>query len=79
MLDTKWLKVNLRTKVMVSDTKGEIIKSIVDSSVKCGKRVMANSLMCMQCGKWVHYKHAKMKKVYLTLANEFVCEDALRQ
>ena len=47
MLETKGLKVNLRTKVMVSDAKGEILKSIVDLSAKCGKRVMANSLMRM--------------------------------
>ena len=35
---------------------------------------MANSVMCTQCGKWVHNKCAKMKRVTSTLAKGFVCE-----
>ena len=34
-----------------------------------GKRVM-----CTKCGKWVHGRCAKMKRVTLTLAKGFVCE-----
>ena len=45
--ESKGLKVNLEnTKVMVSGSKGEVLKSKVDPCAKCGKRVMANSVMC---------------------------------
>ena len=33
-----------KTKVMVSGSKGEVLKSKADSCAKCGKRVMANSV-----------------------------------
>ena len=39
-----------KNKVMVSDSKEEILTSKVDSCAKCGKRVMANSV-CTKCGK----------------------------
>ena len=58
-----------KVKVMVSSSKGEVIKSKVDPRAKCGKRVMANSVMCTKCGKW-----AKIKKVTSTLAKGFVCK-----
>ena len=46
------LKVNLKkTKVMVSGLKAEVLKSKVDPCAKCGKRVMANLLMCTKCSK----------------------------
>ena len=62
--ESKWLKVNLKkTKVMVSGSKGEILESKVDPSAKCGKRVMAHLVMCTKCGKWVHGRCAKMKRV----------------
>ena len=35
---------------------------------------MANSVMCTKCGKWVHGRCAKMKRVTSTLAKSFVCE-----
>ena len=35
---------------------------------------MANSMMCTKCGKWVHGRCAKMKRVTSTLAKGFVCE-----
>ena len=63
-----------KTKVMVSGSKGEVLKSKVDPSAKCGKRVMANSVMYTKCGKWVHGRCAKMKRVTSTLAEGFVCE-----
>ena len=67
--------MNLRkTKVMVSGSKSEVIKSKVDPCAKCGKRVMANSMMCTKCGKWVHGRCAKRKRVTSTLAKGFVCE-----
>ena len=61
-----------KTKVMVSRSKGEVLKSKVDPCAKCGKRVMENSVMCTKCGKWAHGRCAKMKRVTLILAKGFV-------
>ena len=73
--ERKGLKVNLeKTKVMVSGSKGEIFKSKVDPCAKYGKKVMANLVMCTKCGKWVHGRCAKMKRVTSTQAKEFVCK-----
>ena len=53
--ESKGLMVNLKkTKLMVSGSKGEVFHSKVDPCAKCGKRVMANLVMCTKCGKWVH-------------------------
>ena len=49
-------------------------KSKVDPCAKCGKRVMANSVMCTNCGKWVHVRCAKTKTATSTQAEGFVCE-----
>ena len=35
---------------------------------------MANSMMCTKCGKWVHGRCAKMKRVTSTLVKGFVCK-----
>ena len=59
---------------MVSGLKGEVFKSKVDPCSKCCKRVMANSMLCTKCGKWLHGRCAKMKRVTSTLAKGFVCE-----
>ena len=73
--ERKGLTVNLKkTKVMVSGSKGEVLRSKADPYSKCGKRVMANSVICTKCGKWVHGKCSKMKRVTLTPAKGFVCE-----
>ena len=50
------------------------LKSKVDPCAKCGKRAMENSVMCTKCGKWVHGRYAKMKRMTSTLAKGFVCE-----
>ena len=51
--ESKGLQVNIKkTKVMVSGLKGEVLESKVDPCVKCGKRVMANSVVCTKCGTW---------------------------
>ena len=48
--ESKGLKVNLKkTKVMVSGSKDEVLKSRVDPCAECGKRVMANSVMSQHC------------------------------
>ena len=73
--ESKGLKVNFKkTKVMVSGSKGEVLNSKVDPCAKYGKRVMANWMMCTKCGKWVHSRCAKMKRVTSTLAKGFVCD-----
>ena len=71
------LKVNLKkTKLIVSGSKGEAIESKVDPCrpTKCYKRMMANSVMCTKCGKSVHGRYKKMKRVTSTLAKSFACE-----
>ena len=73
--ESKELKMNLKkTNVMVSGSKGEVFKSKVDPCAKCGKRVIANSVLCTKCGKWVHGRCAKMKRVTSILAKGFVCK-----
>ena len=59
--ESKGLKVNLKKiKVMVSSSKGEVLKSKVDP--------------CAKCGKWVHGRCTKIKRVTSTLAKDFVCK-----
>ena len=49
--ESKRLKINLKkTTVMVSSLKGEILKSKAHLCAKCGKREIANSVMCTECG-----------------------------
>ena len=55
--ESKSLKVNLgKTKVMVSGgiTQDDMSKSKVDPFVVCSFRVKTNSVLCVQCGKWIH-------------------------
>ena len=63
-----------KTKVIMSGSKGEILKRKVDPCAKCSKRVMENSVMCTKCCKWIHGRCAKMKRVTSTLTKGFVCE-----
>ena len=63
MLESKGLKNLKKTKGMVSDLKDELLKCIVDPCAKRGKRVMAYLVMRTKCGKWVHGRCAKTKKV----------------
>ena len=73
--ESKRLKVNLKkTKVMVSGSKGEVLKSKFDPRAKCGKRVLENSVMCTKCCEWVHGRWAKMQRVTSILAKGFICE-----
>ena len=77
--ESKGLKANLRkSKVMVSDFKGEIFESKVGPYAACNKKVMANSLLCRTCYKLVDGRCAKMKGMPLTLAEDFV-KDVLSQ
>ena len=73
-LETKGLKVNTKkTKMMVSGSEGELLKSKIDPCGVCERRVIANSLLCTKCGNWVHGKCAKIKRAAARLAMRFVC------
>ena len=74
--ESKGLKVNHgKTKVMVCGviTKGEISKSNVDPRDVCGLRVTANSVLCLQCGKWIHGRCAGMRRVAPKCLLNFQC------
>ena len=40
-----------KTKVIMSGSKGEVLKRKVDPCAKCSKRVMENLVMCTKCCK----------------------------
>ena len=62
--ESNGLKINTRkTKLMVSRSEGEV----------CGRRVMADSVLCIKCGNWVDGKCAKIKRATAGLAMHFVC------
>ena len=72
--ESKGMKVNLgKTKLMVSGAEGEVSVSKVHPCGVCGKRVMANAVLCGKCDKWIHARCAKMKRVTPSLAKDFVC------
>ncbi|XP_002731282.2 uncharacterized protein LOC100366586, partial [Saccoglossus kowalevskii] len=72
--ESKGLKVNLgKTKVMVSGTEEKALVSKVDPGGMCGKRVKVNSVRCVKCGKWIHGRCAKIKRVTQRLARDFAC------
>ena len=73
-LESKGLEVNTRkTKAMVSGSEGELYKSKIDPCGDCGRRVMANLVLCTKCGIWVRGKCAKIKRVTARLVMHFVC------
>ena len=60
------MKVNLgKTKVNVSGsiTKDGMSKSKVDACGVCSLRAKANSVLCEQCGKWIHGRCHRVKRV----------------
>ena len=40
---------------------------------------MANSVLCVKCGKWIHGRCAKVKRVTLRLGRDFVCGRCKKQ
>ena len=71
--ESKGLKVNLRkAKVVVSGAEGEVTVSKIDPCGICGKRVRANSVLCVKYRKWIHGRCAKVKRVTLKLGRDFV-------
>ena len=72
--------MNLRnTKVLVSGAEGEVSVSKVDPCGICGKRVMANPVLCVKCRKWIHGRSAKVKSVTPRLGRYFVCRRCKKQ
>ena len=64
--ESKGLKVNLgKTKVTVcgSITKDGLSKGKVDPYGVCRLRVKANSVLCLQCRKWIHGRCARVKRL----------------
>ena len=60
------LIVNLgKTIVMVCGgiTMDDMFKTKVDPCAVCSLRVRANSVFCVQCGKWIHGRCARLKMV----------------
>ena len=74
--ESKGLKVNLwKTTVIVSGgiTKDGMSKSIVDPCGVCSLRVKANSVLCLQCGKWIHSRCAGVERVTQKFLRNFAC------
>ena len=53
--------------------------SKVDRCGICGKRVLANSVLCVKCGKWICGRCAKVKTVTSRLGKDFVCGRCKKQ
>ena len=74
--ESKGLKVNLgKTKVMVCSgiTKDGMSKSKVDPCGVCNLRVKDNSVLCLQCGKWLHHRCPVMKMITAKSYRDFIC------
>ena len=74
--ESKGLKVRLgKTKVMVSggNTKDGLSMSKVDPCGVRSLRVMANSVLCVQCGKLIHGRCAGLKRLAAKVLGDFAC------
>ena len=74
--ESKGLKVNHgKTKVMVCSgiTKDDMSKSKVYPCGVCSLRVKANSVLCVQCGKWIHSRCAGVKRVTPKYSRNLAC------
>ena len=74
--ESKGLTVHLETmKVMVSGSiaLSGLSKSKVDPCMVCSLRVKANSALCVQCGKWLHGRCARLKRVNAKVSRNFAC------
>ena len=75
-LESNGLKVNLgKIKVMVCGniTKDDVSKSKVDPCGACSLIVKANSDLCLQCGKWIHGRYVRVKRMTPKIARNFTC------
>ena len=79
--ESKGLKVNLgKTNVMVSDriTKDGLSKSNVVPCGVCCLGVKANSVLCVQCGRWIHGRCAGLKRMTPNIPTNFTCKKCER-
>ena len=53
-LESKGLKFNKSTKLMVSGSIDELPIRKIDPSGVCGERVSKNFMLCVKCRKWIH-------------------------
>ena len=65
--------VGILVKEEISGNVVEVRRKSDNPCGVCGRRVMANSVLCTKCGSWVHGKCAKIKRVIARLAMHFVC------
>ena len=77
-MESKGLKVNIeKTKIMVT---GKECESTVNSGKYpcgvCGKGVGSNSVLCTECGKWVHHRCSHLQNVLA--ARDYVCPRCVR-
>ena len=69
--ESNGLKVNLgKTQVMVcsSITMDGMCRSEVDPCGFCSLKVKTNSILCAQCGKWIHCRFVGVKRVTTKLS-----------
>ena len=59
--------------MMESGSEGELFKNKIDPCGVCGRRVMANSVLCTKCGNWVHGRCAKIMRDTARVVMHFVC------
>ena len=63
--------------MVVSGAEGEVSVIKVDPCDICGKREMANSVLCVKCRKWIHGRCMKVKRVTPRLG-EILCVEGGR-
>ena len=74
--ENKGLKVNLgKTTVMVRGgiTRDSLSKSKVDMLDVSSLKAKANSVLCVQQGKWIHNKCVRVKMVTSKFLRNFMC------
>ena len=74
--DSKGLKVNVgKTKEIVCGGIKKVgkSKSNVDPCGFCSLRVKANSVLCLQCGKWIQSRCARVKRVTPKFSRNLAC------
>ena len=70
------MKVNLGyTKLIISGgiTNDGLSKGKVDSCGVCSLRVKTNSVLCVQCGKWIYGNCAILNRVTGKFSINFTC------
>jgi len=74
---TCWMKVPLgKTKLMVSGSEGEMLKSNINPCGMCGKKVVENSMLCRRL---IHARCANVKRVKPSMAWYFIYESSKKR